>query len=33
MALDDFRLVVEVHLMGAVNCTKAVWDVMRAQSL
>ena len=31
MALDDFRLVVEVHLMGAVNCTKAVWDVMRAQ--
>ena len=32
MALDDFRLVVEVHLMGAVNCTKAVWDVMRAQN-
>jgi NAD(P)-dependent dehydrogenase (short-subunit alcohol dehydrogenase family) len=29
MALDDFRLVVEVHLMGAVNCTKAVWDGMR----
>lgn len=32
MSLDDFRLVVEVHLMGAVNCTKAVWDVMRAQN-
>jgi NAD(P)-dependent dehydrogenase (short-subunit alcohol dehydrogenase family) len=32
MALDDFRLVVEVHLMGAVNCTKAVWDMMRAQN-
>ena len=32
MTLDDFRLVVEVHLMGAVNCTKAVWDVMRAQN-
>jgi len=32
MALDDFRLVVDVHLMGAVNCTKAVWDVMRAQN-
>jgi NAD(P)-dependent dehydrogenase (short-subunit alcohol dehydrogenase family) len=32
MALDDFRLVIEVHLMGAVNCTKAVWDVMRAQN-
>jgi len=31
MALDDFRLVVEVHLMGTVNCTKAVWDVMREQ--
>jgi len=32
MALDDFRVVVEVHLMGAVNCTKAVWDLMRAQN-
>ena len=31
MALQDFRLVVEVHLMGAVHCTKAVWDTMRAQ--
>jgi NAD(P)-dependent dehydrogenase (short-subunit alcohol dehydrogenase family) len=29
MTLDDFRLVVEVHLMGSVNCTKAVWDGMR----
>ena len=25
MSLDDFRLVIEVHLMGTVNCTKAVW--------
>jgi NAD(P)-dependent dehydrogenase (short-subunit alcohol dehydrogenase family) len=32
MSLDDFRLVVDVHLMGAANCTKAVWDTMRAQS-
>ena len=32
MALDDFRLVLEVHLMGAVNCTKAVWDLMRARN-
>ena len=32
MTLDDFRLVVEVHLMGAVNCCKAVWDIMRAQN-
>ena len=29
--LADFRAVVEVHLMGSVNCTKAVWDSMRAQ--
>ena len=32
MDLADFRLVVEVHLMGAVNCCKAVWEVMRAQN-
>ena len=32
MTLDDFRLVVEVHLMGAVNCCKAVWETMRAQN-
>ena len=32
MALDDFRLVVDVHLMGAANCTKAVWGTMRAQA-
>lgn len=31
MDLADFRLVVEVHLMGAAICSKAVWDVMRAQ--
>ena len=31
MSLDDFRLVVDVHLMGAVHCTRAVWDLMRAQ--
>jgi len=31
MSLEDFRLVVEVHLMGAVNCSKAVWEQMRAQ--
>ncbi|MEG3145571.1 SDR family NAD(P)-dependent oxidoreductase [Sphingomonas sp. RT2P30] len=31
MTLDDFRLVVDVHLMGAVVCSKAVWDIMRAQ--
>jgi len=31
MPLDDFRLVVEVHLMGTANCTKAVWEIMREQ--
>ncbi|MET0332653.1 MAG: SDR family NAD(P)-dependent oxidoreductase [Rhizobacter sp.] len=31
MELADFKLVVDVHLMGAVNCTKAVWDLMRGQ--
>jgi NAD(P)-dependent dehydrogenase (short-subunit alcohol dehydrogenase family) len=30
--LADFRLVLEVHLMGSVICTRAVWDTMRAQS-
>ena len=32
MDLADFRLVIEVHLMGAVNCTKAVWGPMRTQN-
>lgn len=32
MDLADFRLVVDVHLMGAVNCTKAVWDTLREQN-
>jgi NAD(P)-dependent dehydrogenase (short-subunit alcohol dehydrogenase family) len=27
--LADFRLVLEVHLMGSVNCTRAVWPHMR----
>ena len=31
MELDDFGLVVDVHLMGAVNCTKACWNIMREQ--
>ncbi|WAC58585.1 SDR family NAD(P)-dependent oxidoreductase [Brevundimonas sp. SL130] len=32
MEIEDFRFVVEVHLMGAVNCTKAVWEIMRSQN-
>ena len=31
MDLADFELVVDVHLMGAVNCSKAVWGLMNAQ--
>ncbi|HVO06176.1 MAG TPA: SDR family NAD(P)-dependent oxidoreductase [Burkholderiaceae bacterium] len=31
MALEDFRAVIDVHLMGAVICTQAVWATMRAQ--
>lgn len=31
MAMEDFRLVVEVHLMGAAHCCKAVWPLMQAQ--
>ena len=32
MDLADFRLVMDVHLMGAVHCTKAVWETMRTQN-
>jgi NAD(P)-dependent dehydrogenase (short-subunit alcohol dehydrogenase family) len=32
MSFDDFRLVLDVHVMGAVHCTKAVWELMRAQN-
>ncbi len=31
MDLTDFRLVLDVHLMGAVHCTKAVWPIMTEQ--
>ncbi|PHM20567.1 MAG: 3-hydroxyacyl-CoA dehydrogenase [Curvibacter sp. PD_MW3] len=31
MDLADFRLVLDVHLMGAVHCTKAVWPIMTEQ--
>jgi NAD(P)-dependent dehydrogenase (short-subunit alcohol dehydrogenase family) len=32
MTMEDFRLVIEVHLIGSANCTKAVWDTMREQN-
>ncbi len=31
MTSDDFRSVLDVHLMGAFNCSKAVWEIMKAQ--
>ncbi|MCB1917264.1 MAG: SDR family NAD(P)-dependent oxidoreductase [Rhodocyclaceae bacterium] len=31
-SLEDFKLVLDVHLMGSVNCTKACWEIMREQS-
>ncbi|GEQ98013.1 3-oxoacyl-ACP reductase [Iodidimonas gelatinilytica] len=31
MSMDDFQLVVDVHLMGAANCAHAVWPVMKQQ--
>ncbi len=31
MDLADFAAVVDVHLHGSVNCTKAVWEQMREQ--
>ncbi|GAA6141675.1 SDR family NAD(P)-dependent oxidoreductase [Hydrogenophaga sp. 5NK40-0174] len=30
--IEDFQAIVDVHLMGAVRCTKAVWDIMKAQN-
>ncbi|NVK10886.1 MAG: SDR family NAD(P)-dependent oxidoreductase [Gammaproteobacteria bacterium] len=32
MPIEDFSLVTDVHLIGAANCTKAVWDIMKAQN-
>ena len=32
MTLEEFRLVVDVHLMGSACCTKAVWSTMREQN-
>lgn len=32
MSMDDFRLVIDVHLMGSAYCTKAVWEIMREQN-
>jgi len=31
MSLEDFHAVINVHLNGTFNCTKAVWETMRQQ--
>ena len=32
MPIEDFKLVVDVHLMGSANCAKAVWNIMKQQN-
>src|SRR3546814_5981933 len=32
MTMEDFNLVVQVHLLGSANVTKACWDLMRDQT-
>lgn len=31
MTMEDFETVIDVHLLGAARCAKAVWDIMKAQ--
>jgi NAD(P)-dependent dehydrogenase (short-subunit alcohol dehydrogenase family) len=32
MTIEEFRQVVDVHLIGAAICSKAVWETMRSQA-
>jgi NAD(P)-dependent dehydrogenase (short-subunit alcohol dehydrogenase family) len=32
MSFEDFHFIIDVHLLGAFHCTKAVWDRMKMQS-
>ena len=32
MSIEEFQLILDVHVMGSVNCTKAVWDIMKEQN-
>jgi NAD(P)-dependent dehydrogenase (short-subunit alcohol dehydrogenase family) len=32
MSMEDFRQVIDVHLIGSANCCKAVWEIMREQA-
>lgn len=31
-SMEDFKQVLDVHLMGTVHCTRAVWEIMREQN-
>ncbi|MFX1674808.1 SDR family NAD(P)-dependent oxidoreductase [Paraburkholderia sp. A2WS-5] len=31
LEMGDIKAVLDVHLMGSINCSKAVWDIMREQ--
>lgn len=31
MTINDFEAIIDVHLLGAMRCSKAVWDIMKAQ--
>jgi NAD(P)-dependent dehydrogenase (short-subunit alcohol dehydrogenase family) len=32
LEMPDIKAVLDVHLMGSIHCSKAVWDIMRAQN-
>ncbi|QAY75634.1 SDR family NAD(P)-dependent oxidoreductase [Sphingosinicella sp. BN140058] len=32
MSAEDFAAVIDVHLLGSANCTRAVWEIMRQQA-
>jgi NAD(P)-dependent dehydrogenase (short-subunit alcohol dehydrogenase family) len=32
LAMNDWKAVLDVHLMGSVHCSRAVWDIMKAQN-
>jgi NAD(P)-dependent dehydrogenase (short-subunit alcohol dehydrogenase family) len=32
MPIEDFKLAIDVHLMGSANCAKALWGIMKQQN-
>jgi NAD(P)-dependent dehydrogenase (short-subunit alcohol dehydrogenase family) len=32
LTMDDWKAVLDVHVMGSVHCSRAVWDIMKAQN-